>query len=139
MAIYSLRRQVEYADTDMAGIVHFTAFFRYMESAEHAFLSSLGLVIAEPPAPGRLGWPRVSCSFEFLAPLRFQDEIEVRLRIEKLGRRSVTYRADIVCGQRIVAQGLSTSACCRIDRRGQLKAVVLPPAIQRKLAAAMRA
>ena len=31
-------RLVEFGDTDMAGIVHFANFFRYMESAEHAFL-----------------------------------------------------------------------------------------------------
>ena len=39
------RQRVEFADTDMAGIVHFANFFRYMERAEHEFLRSLGLSV----------------------------------------------------------------------------------------------
>jgi len=30
-------RRVEFAETDMAGIVHFSNFFRMMESTEHAY------------------------------------------------------------------------------------------------------
>ena len=36
------KRRVEFAETDMAGQVHFSNFFRYMEAAEHAFFRSLG-------------------------------------------------------------------------------------------------
>ena len=39
-------RRVEFCDTDMAGIVHFANFFRWMESAEVEFLRSLGLSVA---------------------------------------------------------------------------------------------
>ena len=35
-------RRVEFAETDMAGIVHFSNFFRMMEATEHAFFRSLG-------------------------------------------------------------------------------------------------
>ena len=38
-------RRVEFADTDMAGIMHYSNFFRFMETAEHAFFRSLGLSI----------------------------------------------------------------------------------------------
>jgi len=37
------RRIIEFRDTDMAGIVHFSNFFSYMEQAEHAFLRSVDL------------------------------------------------------------------------------------------------
>ena len=43
------RRRVEFMDTDMAGIVHFATFFRYMETAEHELLRKLGIpVVARP-------------------------------------------------------------------------------------------
>ena len=42
---FRCRQRVEFADTDMAGIVHFSNFFRYMERAEHEFLRSLGLSV----------------------------------------------------------------------------------------------
>ena len=38
---YRHLRMVEFADTDMAGIVHFSRYFRYVEEAEHAFLRSV--------------------------------------------------------------------------------------------------
>src|SRR5213078_989612 len=44
-AVFRTTRRVEFADTDMAGIVHFANFFRYMESAEHEFLRSHGLSV----------------------------------------------------------------------------------------------
>src|SRR5437764_115219 len=37
-----IRRKVEYADTDMSGIVHFARFLVFMENAEHAFLKAVG-------------------------------------------------------------------------------------------------
>ena len=38
---FRTKRRVEFADTDMAGIIHFTSLFRYMEETEHAFFRSL--------------------------------------------------------------------------------------------------
>ena len=42
---FQLSRRVEFSDTDMAGIMHFSNFFRFMEAAETAFLRSLGLSV----------------------------------------------------------------------------------------------
>ena len=60
---FAYRRRVQFAETDLAGLVHFSMFFRYMEEAEHALWRAAGLTIAkagEPPA-GR-GSPRRSIS-----------------------------------------------------------------------------
>ena len=38
---FEIQRHVEFYETDMAGIVHFSNFFRYMETCEHAFVRSL--------------------------------------------------------------------------------------------------
>ena len=46
---FKVRRRVEFSETDMAGIVHYSNFFRYMEAAEHAFFRSLGLSIHKQP------------------------------------------------------------------------------------------
>ena len=42
---FKLNHDVEFANMDMAGIVHFANFFRYMEVTEHAFLRSIGLSV----------------------------------------------------------------------------------------------
>ena len=42
---FSITRRVEFSETDLAGIMHFTNFYRWMEICEHEFLRSLGLSV----------------------------------------------------------------------------------------------
>ena len=70
-------RLVEFADTDMAGIVHFANFFRFMESAEVEFLRSRGLSVAMIWEGMKIGFPRVSASCDYLRPIRFQDVVKL--------------------------------------------------------------
>ena len=70
-------RMVEFFETDMAGIMHFSNFFRFMESAEHAFYRSIGFSVDEAKSLG-LGWPRVKAECEYRHPLRFEDIVEIR-------------------------------------------------------------
>ena len=74
---FKLTRRIEFADTDMAGIVHFANFFRMMEATEHAFFRSLGLTIHGHEAGTTTGWPRVSATCDYRAPLRFEEEVEI--------------------------------------------------------------
>src|SRR5689334_22598142 len=126
MSTFTLHRQVEYADTDMAGIVHFSSYFLYMEAAEHAFMRSLGVAMFETAGSSRIGWPRGSCAFEYRAPLRFDDEFDVRMRFQKIGSASVTLRAEIVRGGQVCAIGKTTNVCCRMRKNGQIYAVAIP-------------
>ena len=78
---FHCRQRVEFADTDMAGIVHFSNFFRYMERAEHEFLRSLGLSVHAVNGDDLVSWPRVSAECKFRAPLSFEDELDVHLLV----------------------------------------------------------
>ena len=49
-----LTRRVQFYETDAAGIVHFSWFFRYMEEAEHALWREAGLSIHPPERRDRL-------------------------------------------------------------------------------------
>src|SRR5438876_10650892 len=84
-------RRVEFSDTDAAGIMHFAAFFRMMEQAEHDLLRSVGLSVVEHDLEGTLSWPRVSTKCDFSAAARFEDVLEIEVRVARLGERSVTY------------------------------------------------
>ncbi len=78
--------RVAWVDTDAGGRIHFTAAFRWAEAAEVALIRRLGLLDA--------GWgdyPRRKVEAEYLKVLRFEDELEIRLRVENVGRTSVTY------------------------------------------------
>jgi YbgC/YbaW family acyl-CoA thioester hydrolase len=129
MAGFVARRRVEFAHTDMAGVVHFSEFARYMESAEHEFFRSIGCSVDQTVGGRRVSWPRVSCAFDFLRPLRFEDEFEIVLGIERLGEKSVTWRAEFCCGDALCAQGRMTTACCELDQ-GEMKAVSIPSRVR---------
>ncbi|HCQ99158.1 MAG TPA: acyl-CoA thioesterase, partial [Acidobacteria bacterium] len=52
---FRLARRVQFYETDTAGLVHFSVFFRYLEEAEHAMWRAAGLSIAPPGAD--IGFP----------------------------------------------------------------------------------
>jgi len=134
---YRIVRDVEFSDTDMAGIMHFTNFFRFMEAAEHAFFRSLGLSI-HPDDPDAVHWPRVHAGMDFRRPLRFEDSVEIRLLVREKRERSLVYSFIFrkVSGepQREVARGTLAVACVKRDSAtAKMKAVSIPEAIADKI------
>ena len=81
-----LETRVAWVDTDAGGRIHFTAAFRWAEAAETELMRRLGLANEEWG-----NFPRRKVEAEYLKVLRFEDEIEIRLRVEKVGRTSITY------------------------------------------------
>jgi YbgC/YbaW family acyl-CoA thioester hydrolase len=129
-------RRVEFADTDLAGIAHFANFFRYMESAEVDFLHALGLSVRLEWEQEHLGFPRVAAACDYLRPVTFEDVLEIDVRVEKVGRKSVSFAFDFHCRGEVVARGRVTSCCCRVvgpERR--LEAVELPAGLRERLKA----
>lgn len=122
-----MRRRVNFYEVDSIGIVHFSWFARYMEEAEHALWRAAGLSIA--PAASEVGFPRVSMSFDFKSPLRFEDEFEVHIRVAAIGRRSMRYACVVSCEGREVATGSLTIACVRRTPEGAMQATPIPESI----------
>ena len=88
---FTSERRVEWADTDCAGIVHFTSFQRYVESTEHAFWRSLGLSVHMGEGKEQQGWPRLSVHCDFVKPARFEQLLNVSIRILKIGNTTLRY------------------------------------------------
>lgn len=85
------RRMVEFADTDLAGLMHFSNFFRFVESAEHAFFRSLGFRVHTNDGSNHQGWPRLEVSCKYLRPARFEQTLEICLHVEEVRTSSVRY------------------------------------------------
>ncbi len=124
---YRLRRRVQFYETDSAGIVHFSWFFRYMEEAEHALWRDAGLSIA--PRGSEYGFPRVATSFDFLRPLRFEDEFDVHIRVAAIGQKSIRYSCELTRGTERLATGALTIVCVRREPGGILRSVPIPDEI----------
>lgn len=121
---YRMRRLVQYYETDAAGIVHFSWFYRYMEEAEHALWRAGGLSIAPPGA--EIGFPRVAASFDFHEPLRFEDEFEVDLAIVQISEKAISYRARVVKDGTAIATGSMTVVCVRTQAGEPMRAIPIP-------------
>jgi len=128
---FHYRRQVQFAETDLAGVVHFSWYFRYMEEAEHAMWRHAGLTVA--PRDSDLGFPRIAASLEFHAPLRFEDVMDVHVRIEAITKRTIRYAHRITRDGTVIATGSMTAVCVRTEP--DMKSVDLPEEVLTRLAA----
>ncbi|WP_309379929.1 acyl-CoA thioesterase [Cerasicoccus frondis] len=90
-ASITFQKKVEFSETDMAGIAHFTNFFCWMEAAEAELFESLGAPMIESENGVTAGWPRVRVSAEFHAPVHFRDIVEVQLTVKQVKIRAVEY------------------------------------------------
>lgn len=133
---YKIRRRVEFSETDMAGIVHYANFFRYMESAEHEFFRSLGFSVVTRQVEPPVGWPRVHASCDFKQPLRFEDEFEVHLLVTEKKSKSLSYQFRIrkLNAQPAVevARG-SVTVVCVSHHEGGMKATTIPAEIAKQI------
>lgn len=131
IAVFRYARRVQFAETDLAGMVHFANFFRYMEEAEHALWRAAGLSIDSVGSTYK--WPRVSAAFDFKRPLRFEDEFEVQVGIAAVTTRSIQYNHTVVRDEITVGIGTVTAACVQLDANHLLKAVEIPPEMLSRL------
>ena len=138
---FKVARRVEFSDTDMAGIVHYSNFFKYMETAEHAFFRSLGFSIVTRQVDPPVGWPRVHASCNYRRPLQFEDEVEIHMLVARKKSKSLTYQFRFrklnASEPYEVARGELTVVCVR-HQKGKMKAAKIPPAIAEKIKVAPR-
>ena len=130
---FKVAHRVEFRDTDAAGIMHFSTFVTYMEESEHAFLRSLGLSVLHCEVDGMsISWPRVSVNCDFSQPLKFEDEFEVYVSVDRLGTKSLTYGFRFVSQGRECARGAITAVCCRMDESG-MESIEIPQSLRERL------
>ncbi len=134
-ARFTYRRRIEFVDTDVSGIVHFSRFLVFMETAEHELLRSLGTSVHLESGGDTIGWPRVNATCDYLAPLRFGDEVAVEVRIARQGTKSMTYAFRFLRDCERVAEGRMTSVCCRLTEAGP-EPIPIPDFFLEKLAGA---
>lgn len=140
---FKMVRTVEFADTDMAGILHFSNYFRYMEVAEHEFFRSLGMSVHSGGETGAWGWARGKAECSYRAPLRYEDRVEVHLLVREKRTRSIRYEFrfhKLVDGAEPVevAHGSLTVVCvAKPTGEGPLLAVDIPEDVDAALQVAL--
>jgi acyl-CoA thioester hydrolase len=98
--------RVEFVDTDAGGRIHHTAALRWAERAEHQLLRAVGWA-------GLTSFPRRRVEASFHAPLRFGDEVVVRIGAAAVGRTSITYAWSVLRDGEVCIEGGTT--CVHVD------------------------
>jgi len=83
---FSARTRVGFSDTDAQGIVYYGRYNPYFDLARVEYLRSLGLLHMERSGD----FVMRANDVEYFAPAVFDDEIEVYVRVSRVGRTSVT-------------------------------------------------
>ena len=127
------KRRVLFYETDLVGVVHFSNYFRYMEEAEHALWRAAGMRVDK--AGCETGWPRVSATFDYKKPLRFEDEFTILVRVQAVTRRTIQYTFAVSRdGAAIGAGSMTTAFATRSD--DSMRAVDVPDDVVARLRAA---
>jgi 4-hydroxybenzoyl-CoA thioesterase/acyl-CoA thioester hydrolase len=139
MPFLATRRRVEFRDTDAAGIVHFSAFFFWMESAEHELLRAAGVHVVDRLPSNDTGesvtasWPRVSAACDYKAAIRFGDEVDIQVGIEDIGHSSITFSFRFEHEGIWVAQGRIVAVRCVMRPGRKPEPVAIPADIRGRL------
>jgi acyl-CoA thioester hydrolase len=100
MRSVTIRRRVQWIDTDAAGIWHHSLATRWAEEAEAELHRELGIIDETFGAT-----PRVRTEFDFSDSLRFDDEVDITLTVADLGDTSVTYDIEVTFDSTVVVRG----------------------------------
>ncbi len=133
---HTVSHKVAFAESDPAGIAHFTSFFAWFEQAEHGLLAQCGVPVMERVEGALRGWPRVKAAFDFRAPAHFGELLTVTVRLEEAGVRSLRFSCEVRrdgAGGEIVATGEMVTVYAAMTGEGQPRALPLPDVFLQRL------
>ncbi|MFY9779530.1 MAG: thioesterase family protein [Candidatus Baltobacteraceae bacterium] len=129
---FEVVERVRWADIDLAGIIYFGAYARFIEIAEIEFYRDLGFTYDRFRKLG-VFLPRVHLEFDFFEPALLDDELVLQTRVDGVGVHSVRLRIDVLraADRKPLALAKLVAACVHL---GHKKKVALPE----ELASALR-
>ena len=127
---YSAFARVQFSDTDAQGVVYYGRYMPYFDQARTEFHRHLGRVHL-----GGVDFAMRAVTVEYVAGARFDELLEIFVRVERIGTTSITYdhaayRVDDD-GDTLMATAKATLVCIALDER---KAVPVPEAFRERMA-----
>jgi acyl-CoA thioester hydrolase len=109
---FSTHTRVGFDETDAQGIVYYGRYMPYFDRARVEYLRHLDLLTREPGGPE---FVMRAQHVEYHAPASFDDELEVFVRVRRLGRTSVTWEfaaENVTTGERLAS---ATQTAVQVD------------------------
>lgn len=108
--IFSLR--VYYEDTDMAGIVYYANYLRYIERARSDWVREMGIDQLQMKANGVVFAVR-RIEADYVSPAQFDDELEVRTSLASIGPARMVMRQQVWRGDTLLFEAEVTIVCVK--------------------------
>jgi YbgC/YbaW family acyl-CoA thioester hydrolase len=129
----TLRTRVRFGETDAAGIVYYPTYFAWFDSGTHGLLRE-----GSEPGRDKRGAPKhplpiVECGATFLAPLQFDEEIEIVSTVASMSESSLRVEHEVrtIAGT-VVARGFERRVYVALTD-GKLGKAPIPPALRARL------
>ena len=107
--VWSVR--VYYEDTDAAGLVYYANYLKYMERARTEWLRGLGFEQTALAERHGVIFVVRSAAIEYLAPGRFNDELQVTVELIKVGAGQIELVQHVMRGDALLAKAAMKIAC----------------------------
>ena len=88
---FAYRQRVRYGETDLQAVVYYANYLLYAEVGRVAYLRQLGIDYQRDLIARGLDFTIGEASVRYQAPLRFDDEYDIRVRVGRIRRVSWTF------------------------------------------------
>jgi 4-hydroxybenzoyl-CoA thioesterase len=89
---HRFRLDVRFGDLDAAGIVYYPRYLHFCHVAmEELFAHVMGTPYHKVIVEEDVGYPTVRVEAEFAKPVGFGETLDMRVEVERIGRRSVSF------------------------------------------------
>lgn len=97
--------RVRYAETDQMGVAYHSNYFVWMEVARVAYCRAVGFEYRDMERLGGVHLAVTEARCRYLAPARFDDEIQVTCRVLEARSRTVRFAYEMRRGSDLLAAG----------------------------------
>ena len=108
--------RVYYEDTDLAGVVYYANYLKFIERGRSEPLRDLGIDQVAMKAAGLVFVVR-RANIDYVAPARFDDQLEVRTTVDWVKRASAAMWQEVWRGDEKLLFAQITVACMDLDGR----------------------
>ncbi|WP_416118116.1 acyl-CoA thioesterase [Peribacillus butanolivorans] len=124
--------QIQWGDTDRAGIVYYPNYYKWFDLAGHNFFRSINMSPKYLEEEKKIIIPLLEAKCTFENPLYYDDEVTVYTHVEEMKTKTIRFHHDVFCGERRTGYGYEIRAWTSIEG-DKFKAVPIPEDIKRLL------
>lgn len=114
---HHLDLRVYYEDTDLAGIVYYANYLKYIERARSEWVRGLGVDQVAMKADQGLVFAVYKLEATYRAPARFDDQLQVSSTVQQVTASRLTLRQDVMRDAELLFESLVTLVCLTNEGR----------------------